>query len=374
MAAAAPAAAAPEKSPHDSTSPPAESAAKGGVAPFFEGRPGPEFKVGAGRPFDKTFEGERHLKEIRQLTFGGENAEPYFSPDGRKILFQATTREGGCDQEYVMDLATGETKLVSSGKGRVTCGYFDWPEADRIVYATTEGGGASCPPPPDMSQGYVWALFNTYDIVQAKPDGSGTTPLIASPGYDAEMTWCHRGGKMIFTSDRDGDLELYTVDETGGNLKRLTHEEGYDGGAFFSPDCSEITWRASRPKGADLEQYRELLKKGLIRPSALEIFIMKADGKDVRQLTSNGAANFCPTFTADGSRILFASNASPGGKREFDLYLVDKKGAESEKITTAPGFDGFPHFSADGRWLVWSSNRANPTARETNLFIARWED
>ena len=373
-AATQPAAAAPEKSSHGSAPPADDSAARGGVAPFFEGRPGPGFKVGAGKPFDRTFEGERHLKEVRQLTFGGENAEPYFSPDGRKIVFQATTREGGCDRQYVMDLATGETKLVSSGKGRVTCGYFDWPESDRIVYATTEGGSAACPPPPDMSQGYVWALFDTYDIVQAKIDGSGTTPLIASPGYDAEMTWCHRGGKMIFTSDRDGDLELYTVDEAGGNLKRMTHEEGYDGGAFFSPDCSEITWRAGRPRGAELEQYRELLKKDLIRPSALEIFIMKADGRDVRQLTSNGAANFCPTFTADGSRILFASNAGPGGKREFDLYLTDKKGGEPEKITTAPGFDGFPHFSADGRWLAWSSNRANPTARETNLFIARWED
>ncbi len=371
---AAPAAAAPEKSPHGSAPPAEDPAAGGGIAPFFEGRPGPDFQVGAGKPFERTFEGERHLKEIRQLTFGGENAEPYFSPDGRKIVFQATTREGGCDRQYVMDLATGETRQVSSGKGRVTCGYFDWPEADRIIYATTEGGSADCPPPPDLSQGYVWALFDTYEIVQSKTDGSGTIPLIASPGYDAEMTWCHRGGKMIFTSDRDGDLELYTVDEEGGNPRRITREEGYDGGAFFSPDCSEITWRASRPRGADLEKYRELLRKGLVRPSALEIFVMKADGRDIRQITSNGAANFCPTFTADGSRILFASNSGPGGKREFDLYLVDKKGGEPERITTAPGFDSFPHFSADGRWLVWSSNRANPAGRETNLFIARWED
>ena len=157
-------------------------------------------------------------------------------------------------------------------------------------------------------------------------------------------------------------------------IRTKLDELGYDGGAFFSPDCSEITWRASRPEGADLEQYRDLLRKGLIRPGALEIFVMKADGRDIRQITSNGAANFCPTFTADGSRILFASNSGPGGKREFDLYLVDKKGGEPERITTAPGFDSFPHFSADGRWLVWSSNRANPAGRETNLFIARWED
>jgi len=365
--------AAPEKSPHGAAPSAGEPETKGGVSPFFEGRPGSDFRIVAGKPFDRTFEGESHLKEVRQLTFGGENAEPYFSPDGRKIIFQATTPQGGCDQQFVLDLATGETKRVSSGKGRVTCGYFDWPEADRIIYATTEGGGGACPAPPDMSQGYVWALFNSYEIVQAKPDGSGTNPFIASPGYDAEMTWCHRGGRAIFTSDRDGDLELYTVDETGGNVKRITHAEGYDGGAFFSPDCSEITWRASRPAGTELEQYRDLLKKGLIRPSKLEIFVMRADGKDVRQLTSNGAANFCPTFTADGSRILYASNVGPS-RREFDLYLVDKKGGDPEKVTTAPGFDGFPHFSADGRWLVWSSNRADPASRDTNLFIARWED
>ncbi len=362
---------APEKSPKDSA--PAAEAGKGGVAPFFQGKPGPDFKIGAGKPFPKVFEGERHLKEIRQLTFGGQNAEPYFSPDGRKIIFQAMPAGVDCDREYVMDLATGETKMVSSGKGRVTCGYYDWPEADRIVYATTEKGGDACPPPPDMSQGYVWAVYDTYDIVQAKPDGSGTSPFITSPGYDAEMTWCPRGGKAIFTSDRDGDLDLYTVDETGGDLKRITHEEGYDGGAFFSPDCSEITWRASRPKGEALEEYRRLLKQNLVRPSALEIFIMKADGTGARQLTSNGAANFCPTFTADGTRILYASNVGPSN-REFDLYLVDKKGGESERITFAPGFDGFPHFSPDGRYLVWSSNRGNPGAHETNLFIARWEE
>jgi Tol biopolymer transport system component len=330
--------------------------------------------VGAGKPIDKTFDGEGHLKEIRQLTFGGENAEPYFSPDGKKIIFQAHAAGTQCDREYVMDLATGETKQVSSGEGRVTCGYFDWPEADRIVYATTEGGGAECPPPPDMSQGYVWALYDSYDIVQAKPDGSATSKLTDTPGYDAEMTWCPRGGKMIFTSDRDGDLDLYVMDEAGGELKRMTRDEGYDGGAFFSPDCSEIVWRASRPQGAELEEYRRLLGKGLIRPHSLEVYIMKADGTSVRQLTSNGAANFCPTFTADGSRILFASNMGPAGSREFDLYLVDKKGGEPERITTAPGFDAFPHFSGDGRYLVWSSNRADPASHQTNLFIARWEN
>ncbi|MCI0567764.1 MAG: M28 family peptidase [Acidobacteria bacterium] len=344
-----------------------------GVDPYYEGRPGPDFTVGAGRPFSKVVEGERHFKDIRQLTFGGENAEAYFSPDGKRIIYQSSPPGAKCDQEYVMDLGTGESKRVSSGKGRTTCGYFDYPEADRILYATTEGGGEACPHPPDYSQGYVWALYEAYDIVEAKPDGSGVKRITTTPGYDAEGTWCHRGGKMIFTSVRDGDLDLYVMDEEG-QTRRMTSEIGYDGGAFYSPDCSEIVWRASRPKGEDLDEYKRLLAKGLIRPHALEIYIMKADGTQKRQLTQNGAANFCPTFTADGRQILFASNAGAAGGREFDLYRVGKDGGEPERITFSPGFDGFPHVSPDGRWIVWASNRAEPDSHETNLFIARWVD
>jgi Tol biopolymer transport system component len=178
---------------------------------------------------------------------------------------------------------------------------------------------------------------------------------------------------MVFTSVRDGDLDLYLMDEEG-QVRRLTRETGYDGGAFFSPDCSEIVWRASRPEAEELTEYKELLAKGLIRPHALEIYLMKADGTSARQLTHNGAANFCPTFSADGRRILYASNAGTSGGREFDLYLIEKEGGEAERITTSPGFDGFPHFSPDGRFLVWASNRADPGSHETNLFIARWAD
>ncbi|MCI0658564.1 MAG: M28 family peptidase [Acidobacteria bacterium] len=349
------------------------STPNGGVDPFFQGRPGPDVAIDAGKPFSKLFEGERHFKNIRQLTFGGENAEAYFSPDGKRIIYQSSPPGAKCDQEYVMDLGTGESKRVSSGKGRTTCGYFDYPEADRIVYATTEGGGEACPQPPDYSQGYVWALYDTYDIVEAKPDGSGARRLTTTPGYDAEGTWCPRGGKMIFTSVRDGDLDLYVMDEDG-QTRRVTSETGYDGGAFFSPDCSEIVWRASRPKGEELDEYKRLLAKGLIRPHALEIYVMRSDGTQKRQLTQNGAANFCPTFTADGRQILFASNAGAAGGREFDLYRVGKDGGEPERITFSPGFDGFPHFSPDGRWIVWASNRAGPRSHETNLFIARWVD
>jgi Tol biopolymer transport system component len=262
---------------------------------------------------------------------------------------------------------------VSSGKGRTTCGYYDWPEGDRIIYASTQAAGDSCPPPPDRSHGYVWAIYDTYDIYEANPDGSGAKRLMVSPGYDAEATWCHRGGKFVFTSTRDGDLDLYSADEAG-EVKRLTHTPGYDGGAFYSPDCSQIVWRASRPQGSELEEYRTLLGKGLVRPTSLEIYVMRADGSNARQLTSNGAANFCPTFLADGKRIIWSSNVGSKDGREFDLWLLSEDGGEAERVTYAPGFDGFPHISPDGRWIVWASNRADPESHETNLFIARWTD
>ena len=222
-------------------------------------------------------------------------------------------------------------------------------------------------------QGYVWALYPSYDIFEAKPDGGEPKNLTHSPGYDAEATWCPRGGKMVFTSTRDGDIDLYSMDEAG-HVTKLTNVPGYDGGAFYSPDCSEIVWRASRPEGDALADYQRLLSQDLIRPSKLEIYVMKSDGTGARQITNNGAANFCPTFLPDGGRILYSSNAGAAGGREFDLWLVSKQGGDPERITFAEGFDGFPHFSPDGRWVVWSSNRADPKSRETNLFLARWVD
>jgi Tol biopolymer transport system component len=332
-----------------------------------------ELVTRAGLPFDQPVPEERHLTDIRQLTFGGENAEAYWSPDGRKLIFQATKRGAKCDQEYVVDLETGDVRMVSTGKGRTTCGYFEYPEGTRIIFSSTHAAGDSCPPPPDRSHGYVWAIYDSYDIYEAMPDGSGLTPLVRSPGYDAEATWCPGGGKFVFTSTRDGDLELY-VREDSGKVTRMTHTPGYDGGAFFSPDCSEIVWRASRPQGKELEEDRALLKKGLIHPHSLELYIMNADGTNVRQLTKNGAANFCPTFHADGNRILWSSNVGSADAREFDLWMIDKRGGAPERITFAPGFDGFPHVSPDGKWLVWGSNRADPASHETNLFLARWKD
>ena len=330
-------------------------------------------EIKAGKPYEKVYDGEKHLKDIRQLTFGGENAEAYFSPDGTKIIYQATMPGAGCDQEYTMDLVTGETKLVSSGKGRTTCGYYRYPQADRIVYATTEGGGADCPARPDMSKGYVWPVYSSFDIVEANVDGSNAKKITTTSGYDAEMTWCHRGGKMVFTSMRDGDLELYEMDEASGKVKRLTNAPGYDGGAFYNGDCTEIVWRANHPAGAALEEDRSLLAKGLVKPLHMELFLMNADGTNQRQVTRNGAANFCPYFMNDGKRLIFASNVNSQGF-DFDLWTIGKDGQGLERITTAPGFDGFCVFSPDGQYLIWASGRAKPESHEMNLFIAKWVD
>ena len=347
-------------------------AAVGGAPPAAHGAAA--FEIKAGKPFERTFEGEKHLADVRQLTFGGENAEAYFSPDGKKLIYQSTPERGGCDQQFIMDLGTGETKLVSSGKGRTTCGYFAYPAGDRILYASTEAADTSCPPPPDRSRGYIWGVYKGYDIYMAKADGSDAKRITSADGYDAEATWCHKGGKIIFTSVRDGDLDLYEMNESGGDVKRLTTAPGYDGGAFYNADCTEIVWRASRfADPTQLGEYRQLLDEGFVRPAKMELFVAKADGSNAKQITKNGAANFGPYFTPDSKRIIYSSNVLDPRGREFDIFILNKDGSgEPERITTAPAFDGFPIFSPDGKWLVWGSNRSNPEGRETNLFIARW--
>lgn len=326
----------------------------------------------AGKPVPELVQAdEKHLADLRQLTFGGENAEANWSPDGRKLVFRRTPGPDSCDQQYLLDLDTGDVSLVSSGKGRTTHGHYTFPQPDAVIYATTEQAGAACPEPPDRSQGYVWPINDAFDIVRQAP-GEAPTPLIASPEYDAEATVCMADGRIVFTSTRDGDLDLYVANADGTGIERITDTPGYDGGAFFNPSCTALIWRASRPEGDALADYQRLLNSDLVRPSELEIFWMDLASRKVEQLTTNGAANVAPYPLPDDSGVLFSSNlgASP---REFDLYRASRQGGEPERVTTAKGFDGFPTFSPDGKWLVFASNRATAEGADgTNLFVARW--
>ena len=319
--------------------------------------------------------GERHLRNVRQLTFGGENAEAYWSADGRKLVFQSTRPPYACDQILTLDVDDPQAspKLVSTGDGRTTCAYF-FPDGKRILYSSTHLGGRSCPKPPDMSQGYVWALYPEYDVFSANGDGTDLRRLTDAPGYDAEATISADGRTIVFTSSRDGDLDVYTMHADGSGVKRLTDAVGYDGGPFFSDDGEWIVYRASHPtEPAAVESFKSLLARFLVRPRALEIRVMRADGSAERQVTTLGVASFAPFFFRGGhDRILFSSNSGDPRGRNFDLWAVNADGTGLEQITFNPTFDGFPMFSPDGKRLAFCSNRHNARPGETNVFVADW--
>lgn len=329
---------------------------------------------------------ETHLHNLRQLTFGGNNAEAYWSFGGDRLILQTDRPPYKCDQIEELTIATGQAKLVSTGNGRTTCAYF--LKGDReIIYASTHEASPACPTPPDMSKGYYWGLFD-YDIYRANADGSNLRKLTDENSYDAEATVCPADGSIVFTSMRSGDLELWRMDADGKNAKQLTSTPGYDGGAFFSADCSRIVWRSSRPQGKDLDDYKALLAQNLVKPTKMDLYIANADGSDARQLTYLPGASFAPSFFPDGKRVIFASNYLAPRSPEFDLFAIDIDGSHLERITYAGGFDGFPMFSPDGKTLAFSSNRRDVVAgktghvyrangapsgeRDTNVFIAEW--
>ena len=335
--------------------------------------------AGNSKPESLTVPGEEHLHNVRQLTFGGTNAEAYFSAADKYLIFMHSGEGVPCDQMYTMPVDTPDgkpavPKLVSTGKGRTTCGYF-FPKGGRILFSSTHETSPACPPRPDYSHGYVWPIYNSYQVYTAKPDGSDLRRLSNSPGsYNAESTISRDGKKIVFTSTRNGDLDIFTMNADGSDVRQLTHELGYDGGAFFSYDGKKIVYRSEQPKTPEaIADYKDLLSRGLIRPGNLEIWVMDADGSHKRQVTHNGAANFAPYYLPDGKRIIFASNLGnqkdPSG---FDLYIINEDGTGLEQITYHPDFDAFPMFSSDGKRLVWASNRNGKAPHETNIFIADW--
>ncbi len=314
---------------------------------------------------------EPFFRSLTQLTFGGQNAEAYFSPDGQRLIFQRQEEGHGCDQQFVINIDGTGLERVSNGLGRTTCGFY-YDGGSRILYSSTFHDDPACPPPPDRSRGYVWPLED-HDIYTSLPDGSDLQRLTDVPGYDAEATLSPDGQRIVFTSVRDGDLDIYSMNTDGSDVRRLTTALGYDGGPFYSPDGSLIVFRASRMETPEeIEEYKALLADGLVRPSRLEIWVMNADGSNQRRVTNLGRANFAPFFHPDGRRIIFSSNHEDPQGREFDLYMIGLDGTGLVQVTTSEEFDGFPMFSPDGRRLVFASNRFGTVPGETNIFIAEW--
>jgi Tol biopolymer transport system component len=313
------------------------------------------------------------LANLRQLTQGGQNAEAYWSPDGKRLIFQTTRPPYDCDQIFIMNADGTDQHLVSTGKGRTTCGYF-LKDNRHIVYASTHAAAEACPPPPDRSKGYVWGVFSGYDIFLATDSGKIEKKLTDAPGYDAEATVNWKTGRIVYTSLASGDLDLWTMNGDGSGRKRITTGEGYDGGAAFSRDGKKLVWRANHPQTPEtMRQYKDLLAQNLTAPMKMEIMLADADGGHARAITSFGCASFAPTFTPDGGKILFSSNKNECDSRKFELFLINTDGTGLEQVTDFAGFTSFPEFSPDGKRLVFCSDRNAKERYEFNIFTADWK-
>jgi len=325
---------------------------------------------------------EKHISNLRQLTHGGDNAEAYFSPDGKWASFQSNNKAWGLECDHIFDMniakAMADTSYkpvqISNGQGRTTCSYY-MPNGKEILYASTFKGSVACPAEVHIPGKYLWSVYPDFDIFVADKKGKIKKQLTNTSGYDAEATVSPNGDKIVFTSNRSGDLELWTMDIDGSNQKQITDALGYDGGAFFSPDGKKLVYRASRPTiDADVMEYKNFLAKGLVAPVSMEIFTCNVDGSDVKQITKLGKANWAPFFHPSGNKIIFSSNHQSDKGYDFQLFMINTDGSGLEQITTESKFNAFPMFSPDGKKLIFSSNRDNHGTRDTNLFIADWTD
>ncbi len=337
--------------------------------------------------------GETHLRNVRQLTFGGQNAEAYWSADGRHITYQTRQPAYPDEQIFVMDADGRNKRLVSTGKGRCTCSYYS-PDGRFIFFSSTHARNEGAQAPVDMSKGYVWAINPDYEMYRVGartttggqvPSASGLKPasgndamrkVINRPGfYVAETTIAPNGHYMAWTSDFEGDLEIYRSNLDGSNTVRLTHEVGYDGGPFVSWDSKLIAYRRdSFTDDKQIEGYKALLAQHMIRPTKLEIWVMDANGENKRQVTHLACASFAPFIHPDGKRIVFSSNYGDPKGREFDVFICNLDGSNLERVTKSPQFDGFPMFTRDGKKIVFASDRFSKVKGETNVFVADWVD
>jgi len=313
------------------------------------------------------------ITNLHQLTHGGQNAEAYWSPDGKRLIFMTTRPPYECDQIFIMNADGSDQHLVSTGKGRTTCGYF-LKDGKHIVYASTHLAGDACPASPDHSKGYVWPIYSSYDIFEATDTGKIEKRLTEAPGYDAEATVNFKTNDIIYTSLASGDLELWTMKPDGSGKKQITKKLGYDGGPVLSRDGKQVVWRAGYPKTPeDTTRYQDLLKANLTSPMKMELMIANADGSGARQLTNFGCASFAPTFTPDGKKILFATNKLECDSRKFELFLINTDGTGLEQVTKFGGFTSFPEISPDGKKLVFCSDKDAKERYEFNIFTADWK-
>ncbi|MDF1839343.1 MAG: peptidase M28, partial [Planctomycetota bacterium] len=318
---------------------------------------------------------ETHFARLWQLTTSGENAEAYWSFDGTRLSLQRKGEGMNCDRIYATG-DDGQLVEVSNGKGTTTCAYFT-PDDQSVIYASTHGLQNECPPSPDHSMGYVWALHPEFEIYSKNLTTGNVTTLVEGPGYDAEATVSPMGDRFVFTSTRSGDIELWTAKMDGTDLFQVTDEPGYDGGAFYSHDGEWLIFRSTdfsaEKRDEEIAAYMGLLKKNMVRPSRMELVLIKADGTERSQVTNLGKANFAPSFYPDDKRIIFSSNHHDKNRpaMNFDIFACDLDGGNLEQITfynsgeRGKQFDSFPLFSPNGKYLAFSSNRGDSKPGDT---------
>jgi Tol biopolymer transport system component len=323
---------------------------------------------------------ERLVTRVRQLTFEGRRAgESYFSADGRKMIFQSEREPGNpFFQIYLMDLETGDTERVSPGKGKTTCAWIH-PDGKRLLFASTQDD-----PDAEKEQQeeldlrasgkerrYAWDYDAYYDIYEYDPAAKTYRTLTTEKGYDAEGSWSPDGSLIAFASNRSAYQEkltpeqqkafeldpawaneIYIMKADGTDVRRLTQSPGYDGGPFFSPDGKRLCWRRFSENGA-----------------TAEIMTMNIDGSDQQQLTKLEAMSWAPYYHPSGQYLIFTTNRH--GFANFELYLIDAAGKGAPvRVSHTPGFDGLPVFSPDGNRLAWTSGRT--VSNQSQVFLAEW--
>jgi len=337
------------------------------------------YAVGNSPPVSHPAPQDRHMKNLTQLTFEGDNGEAYFSRDGKRLVYQSNRGDERCDKIWIMNIDGSGKRRISPDHGAHTCAFF-FPDGKRVVFASTSHLPGDCPPrpkTPDESR-YSWPLY-PYDIYVARADGSGLERITDNPGYDAEPIVSPDGKRIVFGSQRHGDFDIYVMDADGSNVKRLTDRVGYDGAPWFSPDGSKIVWRAWYPETEqERAQWKAAIEGNYILAWPLDLWVMDADGSNKRRLTNNGATNWAPSWHPDGKRIIFSSNMDDWREdiqrfgHNFELYLINIDGSGLERITYNRGFDSFPMFSPDGKKLVFGANRNPRKPRATDIYIADW--